>query len=431
MRRILLCLLGAWLAASGTAQATLIGSFDEPAAIPGAASASPRDGAIAGGKAALARRDIAGAEKAFRQALRADAKSAPAMVGLADVALARQDPKKAWDWLQKAVAAAPGDSFVHDALGRYHYLQKEFPQAERAFKQAVYLDASNVRAQMDLGDFYMNAYNAPLRAIEPYRAALKSNPDHAGAHYALGMALRAMNKPEEAEAEFTRSVSLSPTNPLPRQALGRLYASRGQIDKALAQYDEALRIQPDFVFAMVGKGDIEFARKAFDRAVAEYQKATKVAPKYEEALLKTGMAYEAQGRKKEAEKSYLAVISANPKAALAYNNLAWMAAEARRKPDQAVKWARQAVELAPTIPQFQDTLGWALRAAGKLGEAERMLSDASRMKPELADVYYHLGMVHLEQNKRAEAERAFKRTLELDKSHAGALQELKTLSAKR
>lgn len=430
MRRIVICLFGAWLAAGGAAQATLIGSFDRPAAKAGAANASPRDKALSDGRAALAKHDVAAAQKAFQEALRVDPKSAKAMVGLADVALARQDSRAAWDWLQKAVATAPGDSGIHDAVGRYHYVQKEFPQAEQAFKQAVYLDSSNVQAQVDLGDFYMNAYHAPLRAIEPYRAALKSNPDHAGAHYALGMALMAMNKPEEAEAEFARTVSLSPTNPLPHQALGRLYASRGQIDKALAQYDEALRIQPDFVFAMVGKGDIEFARKAFDQAIAQYQKALRIAPKYEEALLKTGMAYEAQGRKGEAEKSYLAVIAVNPKAALAYNNLAWMAAESRQKPDQALKWARQAVDLAPNVPQFQDTLGWALRSAGKLGEAERALSDASRMKPELAEVQYHLGIVYLDQKKRVEAETAFKRALELDKSHAGAQQGLKTLAAK-
>jgi tetratricopeptide (TPR) repeat protein len=145
------------------------------------------------------------------------------------------------------------------------------------------------------------------------------------------------------------------------------------------------------------------------------------------ALMKQGSLLLQLGRKDEAGKVYQAAVRVDPREALAYNNLAWMAAESGKNLDQAEQWARKAVELGPDVAEFQDTLGWTYRARGKLKEAERALQRATGLQGASASAFYHLGVVEQALGKTPEATAAFRKALELDKNHEAAAQALRKL----
>ena len=60
--------------------------------------------------------------------------------------------QEARERLQKARGLDPENASVHEAWGRFLHSQKQFGEAEAAFKKAIALDPKLVSARMDLGD---------------------------------------------------------------------------------------------------------------------------------------------------------------------------------------------------------------------------------------------------------------------------------------
>ena len=360
------------------------------------------------------------AETAFKEGLRLDPRRAEALLGLADIALKQGNQKGAGEHLQKAVAVAPKSGRTQRAWGHYLFSQKRFREAEAAFKRAIELNPRAVVAHLSLGDLYLIAMLQPREAIKAYRAALDVDPNHAGGHYGLGMGLAATGETDEAVAELEEARRLAPNNPLPFQALGLVHAARKEYEKALEAFAAALRAQPKFFQAHVARAGIFMARGEDANALGEATAALKIAPNFAPAHVQVGMVHERNKRVAEAQHAYLTAIKLDPKQSIAYNNLAWLAAERRTRLDDALTWAKKAVELGPKVPQFQDTLGWVYRARGELDKAIPLLQKAAALKPQNAEILYHLGVVYAETGQAKEAAATLRKALALKDGFGGA-----------
>ncbi len=373
------------------------------------------------GLQALEKNDLAAAEQAFQESMGLDPRAPQPLLGLADLALRKNNSKRGLGLAgQRRSKLAPQNALVYQAIGRYHFAAGQHSKAVEALKKAQQLDPDSALIPIDLGEIYMQGLRRPDEAAAAYRRALSIDPQHAGAHYGLGTALSAAGKLADAEAEYKSAATLAPDNPLPGQSLGRLYLQQGQTDKALAAFDTVLRVTPNFVPALLDKGDIYLGKRDLKRALDEFQRAVKVSPNYDMAQLKLGMAYQGLGRSTEAEKVYLTAIEINPNLALAYNNLAWMAAQTPARSKQAISWAEKAVSLSPNEAEFYDTLGWAYYRAGSLEQAKNSLQKALAKGARSADVQYHLGLVWMGLKNNQEAKAAFLKALSIQKNHAEA-----------
>jgi len=357
------------------------------------ASASTSDIQYHRGVSALAKSDVDGAEKAFREALRLQPTDTRSMLGLADVSLKRGQVRAAENHLHQASNKEPKNPNVVRGWGRFFYSQKRYSQAEGSFKQAVALAPKEALPQVDLAELYLVGLKQPGRAIGSYRAALALDPAHVGAHYGLGLALAATN----------------------------------QTDAALMELESALKSKPDFVQARLARGDLLLAKGETVKAIAEYQLAQKNHPTLALVQLKLGTAHEKGGQFSEAEKAYLTAISLDSRQAGALNNLAWLCAERRHRLDEAVFWAKKAVALEPTSPGFYDTLGWVHRARGESEKARTALEKACSLSPKLPEAYYHLGIVNQEMAQPKAAQSALQAALALKKEFAGAADARKRL----
>jgi tetratricopeptide (TPR) repeat protein len=363
---------------------------------------------------ALSKGELDKAATALEEALKLDPKSPIPMLGLAEVARLRKRAKLAEDWLKKALSIAPDDAQVQLAWGRYQYAARRLPQAEASFKRARELDPKSVAAHLDLGELYLTGMGRPKEAEAQFREAIRLRPDHGGAHNGLGMALAAQGQVASAAAEFEEAARLAPDNPLPLHALGRLHLARGDADKALAAYDRALKLRSDFAPALLERGDAYLLKKQPDKAAADYLRVTKLLPKNATAHFKLGMLYQAQNRPHEALAAYRAAIDANARYALAYNNLAWLTAERKGNLKDALIWAKKAVEIAPEVGTFQDTLGYVHRARGELDAAIAAFRKAAASKPPQAEFHYRLGLALAEKGNRTEAVAALRKALEIN-----------------
>jgi Tfp pilus assembly protein PilF len=382
--------------------------------------ASPGQAKFQIGLSALHSGDLNAAEAAFRESLQLDPKTVGSALGLAQIALKKGNTVGAAAFLEQALTIAPDSAEAQLNWGRFQYAKGNPTEARSALQKAVSLDGSSVVPRIDLGDLYLNAFHKPGEAIEQYRAALKLAPQHAGAHYALGVALATERHWEEAKAELVESAKLSPNNPLPSYTLGRVFIETNQGDQALEAFNAALKSQPRFLPAMMERGSLFMSKNEDERAVADFRAVLSIEPKSADAYVKLGMIRQRRGRMTEAEAAYLSAVKINERHALAYNNLAWMAAERHVKTGEAVMWAEKAVALAPKVPDFQDTLAWVYRARGDLKGAESALLRVAATSPERADFFYHLGVVQHELGKKREAASDFRRALSLDGNFSDA-----------
>jgi Tfp pilus assembly protein PilF len=391
-------------------------------AIPGilARPITPGEKLFQAGVAALNANDLARAEESFRASLKLDAKAAAPYMGLAQVALRRGQNDAAEQHMKTALSLAPDTASIQTSWGSYLYSQRELPEAEAALRKATALEPNLVVARIQLGDLYLSGFNKPVEAIREYQAAIAVDPKHAGAHYALGLAQIARNDLAQAEPALARATKLAPSNPLPFHTLGLVYAEQRKNDQALAMFAAAIKASPGFAAPHVARGTLLASKGDDSSALKEFAEAQKKDPRRTIGLTNIAVVHQRNQRWAEAEAAYLAALKIQPNNALAYNNLAWMAADRKVKLDEALTWATKAVSLDPSVAEFLGTLGWVHRARGDMARAEQSLRKATSIKPPSPAVAFNLARILLERGKKAEAAAAFKDAIALSPNSTDA-----------
>ena len=385
--------------------------------------------------AALDAGDLAGAEAAFREAIRLDPKAPGGYIGLAEVAARRNQAAQVESWLKKALEVAPDSVETLRVWGRYQSQQGRFADAEATLKKAVAAAPDNLDVRLELGEVQLLGLKNPRAAEQTFRGALERNPTHVGARIALAKALAAQGRADEAVAAFEQAAKAAPRDPEPLLALARYQASRAQVDASLATLDRLIAAVPSAAQAYLDRGDLLLLKNDVPRAMDSYRALVKAVP--EQAAIghyRLAALYEAQQQWAQAEQSYRAAIKADPKFVAAYNNLAFMLANRGQKLDEAQRLAERAVELAPQVPTTLDTLGWVHRAQGNLEAAAKALDRAIAAQPRNPVFHYHLGIVRSDQGRKAEARKSLERALEIDPKFRGAddaRQRLEKLKAAR
>ncbi len=418
-------LLLALLALAGSPAHALLEMSESGAArfeSPGSAKETPFSEKLRAGHEALRKRDYPRAETLFNEAAQINPESPLPALGHAESARIRNLPDDVRKWLKQALDIAPKNADALTAWGRWQYAQKNYPEAEKAWKAAIAVDARAAIPLVDLGDLNYNVrYNIDV-AADFYRRALQINPNLGGAHYALGTIWLDKKAPDKAIREFEESAKLSPGNPLPQQGLGRAYQMQQSYKNAHAAYDRALAASAEYYPARLSKGDVFMAQGETKQAIGEYQAVARAQPKLYDAQIKLGMALQHASQFREAQAAYQAAVRINPDLPLPYNNMAWMATSDSAKPSDAVlEWARKAVSMAPKVADFQDTLGWVHFKRGESAEAIKVLEKVSHAEGrQSAGIHYHLGSAYAAAGRTRDAVAAHKTALKLDPNFAEA-----------
>jgi Flp pilus assembly protein TadD len=120
------------------------------------------------------------------------------------------------------------------------------------------------------------------------------------------------------------------------------------------------------------------------------------------------------GQVDRAVESYRKALAINDKDVASLNNLAWILAEVRKKPDEALPLATKAEQLAPGSPEVLDTLGWIQYRRGAYADAEKALARAAARAGSNGTIQYHLGMTYARLDRKADAVSALRRAAQLD-----------------
>jgi tetratricopeptide (TPR) repeat protein len=364
----------------------------------GAAPAPPR--AAAGGTAA----EVARLQQELRR--RPDEPRLLTGLGVAYLASAREtaDPSfftKAAEVLGEASRLAPDDPDTMIARGLLDLGRHEF-------RSALAWGTRAQRANPDLPDAYGVTFDAQVElgryraAVETAQAMVDRKPTQ-GSLARVSYARELLGDPAGAVAAMTQAAAAGGGSAADlayvHTLTGNLHLGAGRLGPAKAAYGRALDGLPGYGLAEVGlarvaaaRGDLAAAGRLLEPAADRLPLPATV------ALL--GDVRAAQGDAAAAARQYrlVRVIERlNRAAGVAVDlELARFEADHARDrgadPDRAVAIARRALAERPTI-YAHDTLGWALRQAGRARQALPHARAALRLGTRDALLWYHLAAV--------------------------------------
>ena len=178
-----------------------------------------------------------------------------------------------------------------------------------------------------------------------------------------------------------------------QQFLGRLLATTGDRVGARKAFEAAKAAKPGLVTAELALAEIDTVEGKRDEARKRLSEVASSQPGNVTGHLLFAQLEMTDGKTAAAIEQYRKVVALDEKNAMALNGLAYLLAESKQ-PDEALKYAQRAKELAPESPAVDDTLGWTYFQKGLYSLAVTHLESAIAREG-TAVRQYHLAMAYL------------------------------------
>jgi len=151
---------------------------------------------------------------------------------------------------QRTLSYAPGNSKMHNNLGKAYSTIGRQSEAIASFKKALEIDPSYVRAYNNLGNVY-SAMNKQKEAIALYNKAIEINPYYAEVYYNLANVYYSMGKAQDAIRLYKQAIKINPVFTEAYYNLANIYNNMGKGQDAILLYKQALKINPQFTNAHI------------------------------------------------------------------------------------------------------------------------------------------------------------------------------------
>lgn len=301
------------------------------------------------------------AEASFLDALEIDPEWVAPRMGLALVALGRDEPFKIVHHLERAIEADPGYPESYVELGRYYGYMGEpalakatferwtgrhpedadmlinagltlFDAADFAEAYAFFEKAVEAATEADQRSgaltFRANALDMLGRydeAVAAYEEVIAETPEWWEAHANLGICHARNGHVERAEAAFRRGLEDCPGSPEIRDELAaHLLAQGGDLQEALKLSEEAVALGRDEIRHLITLGEVKLALGDNEGTAEAYRAVLDLDPESPDAHLELGILHERRGETTEAEEHFVESLKAdpgNPRALYSYASL--------------------------------------------------------------------------------------------------------------
>jgi tetratricopeptide (TPR) repeat protein len=429
------------------------------------------------------------AERELRRAASLDPANAQAHNLLGSIYDRLGDSARAEAAFREAIRLEPSVPGFHNNLGISYLRQNRVEDAARVFTRALELDPQNASAHYNLGLLYMGKGEAArgvvhlerARALEPQDASiaihlaraysetgensralglLEELDRHPEIHRApqfqnlLGTVFIRAGELDRAVDHLRRAAELDPEGADHQYKLALAWHKNRSFDKALEAIEQAIRLQsPPAAEHFLVLGMIHLEKGEAARATAAFERAFEIAPdaeatrftlatllrdagRYAEAVrelerlraarrtyeldLNLAMTHSLAGDFEKAA-NLLEGISADPRSDSAGFHL--LIAQTYSKLErwtEALDHLERAVRHEPRNPALYFRLGLVLINLNKLAEAERLFLEVAKYLPEAAELYVGLAQARMHQDHYPEALEALDRALAANPNYAEA-----------
>jgi tetratricopeptide (TPR) repeat protein len=327
--------------------------------------------------------------------LKTDPSFLAARIDLAGVLLASHDARAALTLLDAApenqMNAAPlvlQRNWALLALGMKDEARKGIDRVlnSRKVPEALLQDAALKLDQKD--------YSGARKSIEE---ALDKAPEDARALFVLVRTYAAQKQPAAA-VQIIREYALKhPASADVQEFAGRILSASGDRGGARKAFEAAKAAKPALLEADFALAQLDFAEGKRDEARKRLSEVVSAHPDNKTGHLMLAQLETATGKTPAAIEQYRKLVALDDTDAMATNALAYLLAQSKQ-PDEALKYAQKAKELAPDNPAVDDTLGWVYYQKGMYVLSVVRL-EAATAKEGTAVRKYHLAMAYLKAGK--------------------------------
>ena len=184
-----------------------------------------------------------------------------------------------------------------------------------------------------------------------------------------------------------------PASAAMQEFLGQLLAANGDRAGARKAFEAAKASKPDLVTAELALAEMDTADGRRDDARKRLVAVVGTHPTNIAGRVLLAQLEMTEGKNAAAIAQYREVVALDESNAVALNGLAYLLAESSQ-PDEALKFAQKAKELAPDNAAVDDTLGWTYYRKGLYALAVAHL-EAAATRESTARHKYHLAMAYM------------------------------------
>ena len=280
-----------------------------------------------------------------------------------------------------------GDTSSPNILGMKNFRKSVIPLLSNMGE-----DADNIESQLRL---YSRATEYTIsgqlfyvkgdfeNSTRQYEMASSINPQDDNVKWLMGYVHEVMD--DEAIEEYRRIVKLQPDSATAHAGLGLLYQKRGLMDLAINEMKTAIQLDPSFGFARISLSTMYQKTGMMDEAIQQLMELVEIQSGSAIIHGRLGDLYREKGDFSQAEVEFKEALKLDPQMGLAHYSLAALYLEQGVKLDEALEFARRAVELNPS-PKFIAMLAGLYYENMMYIDAEREIKRAISMEPE-SEIY--------------------------------------------
>jgi len=317
--------------------------------------------------------------------------------------------------LEQVVKEDQGALFF-EVCGYYAMARHEYRQALKAYTQAHRLAPRDLRLMVRLGEscrelgqtdralkwlyrvvqrerHYVQAWNALCRihlelghldrARQAFGMALAVNPRDWGVYFTYADHYLEKKRYGRSRGVLLEVLDLNPSSVIAAEAhnyMGYLYYLEARYSEALTSFQAALELNPSLAVAWFNLGNLHFHLKRMDEAVKCYQEALRADPHMASASCQLGLTYLALGQLELARSPLEKALAEDPNEHWAHLGLSEYHRRSKN-PLASLEEARQAIRIAPKDPDAHNYLGIALETNRRYFDAEKAYRRALELDP--------------------------------------------------
>ncbi len=236
---------------------------------------------------------IENAKTAYQKAIALRSNDSLARLALLDLYLAQGEKLKAEKLFTElkttSFPTAKSQSVFHRLNGYNHMRNRFYPEAEKALKQALYMDGTDPESYLVLSQVYMRQGEKQV-ASDLLRQGIQQVPDIFGKNklrHQLAKILINMN-PDEAERQFNALLLDDPSNPENYYGLGKIALSANDFTTARSRFFQSYLLDPDDPENLTALATLYNKENMIEEAMTYYQRALRISPGHYEAATRLG-----------------------------------------------------------------------------------------------------------------------------------------------
>jgi tetratricopeptide (TPR) repeat protein len=343
--------------------------------------------------------------------------------------------KEALESLDKLMKAQPALDTAPLFAGRIHLWNRAYKKAEIALKKAWRINKLDPLTPTLLGHVSLATHDVG-RAVKRFERALKSRPDYAPAHIALGHLLWQIGNLPSASARLGKVNEADRGLASYRALSARVAMAEKRFEAAEAALKQLASATPPKMLLTRLRGELALAQNKGKLAFTLLKKAQKADPKDAELLVLVGQAQMAAGKVDDAYDTFHAVLKVDagqPMALLKLGRIAIRDGEyplsVRRLKEALKQMKRRHLPKRMQAAAFT-ALGQAFLAKRDTGRALTNLQDAMELDPKAAEPQYRMGVTYDALDRPQRAVGFYGKAIAADPSYTAAYRRLGLALAK-